>query len=212
MASSSGEKLKIPKKTIAAYVLGILVLVIGINHFVELEDIVELFQRVHPLWLLLAVFAQALTYVCVSNAVHVFFTGIVKKTLLSRWELFQTAIVMVFLNQAIPTVGVSGNAFFFSQLIKKGGTTAQSISFLILEMITHYLAYLLWLVAGFVLLFTVIPHTTVSLFVTIGILGLILYVFFITLILILGERKRDHPPLQPAREMEIAPFAQPRRF
>ncbi len=57
--------------------------------------------------------------------------------------LFGSGLVMVFLNQAVPSMGTSGNAFMYSALQRRGVSGGSAIIVTILNFLTYYIAFFL---------------------------------------------------------------------
>ncbi len=57
--------------------------------------------------------------------------------------LFGSGLVMVFLNQAVPSMGTSGNAFIYTALQRRGVSSGSAIIVTILNLLTYYIAFFL---------------------------------------------------------------------
>src|SRR3989344_1949909 len=69
-------------------------------------------------------------------------------------ELFPITYVILFISQALPTAGLSGQVFFIYYLKKFGFSIAEGIGRVILELSTLYLAYAMYFVTATVLIFS----------------------------------------------------------
>jgi uncharacterized protein (TIRG00374 family) len=118
-----------------------------ILYFKDIRDNLLLFREVHIGWVVLALAAQAGTYVF-NTLVYYDLLGIYGlSSSFSIRTLIQANIVSLFFNQSVPSVGLSGNAFYFSFLSKRGVSYEQAYSLVLLELICFYLA----LIGSFVL-------------------------------------------------------------
>lgn len=66
--------------------------------------------------------------------------------------LFGSGLVMVFLNQAVPSMGTSGNAFMYTALQRRGVSGGSAIIVTILNMLTYYIAFFVLAVAAMIYL------------------------------------------------------------
>ena len=96
-----------------------------------------------PVWLFLAVFCQLSTY---------FLNAFILKTLLPKgtvpiafFTLVKMSLVIIFVNQVLPTGGISGNGYVFNQLVKRKVDGSKAFSVLVMESICYYIAFILFL-------------------------------------------------------------------
>ncbi|MDP2647736.1 MAG: lysylphosphatidylglycerol synthase transmembrane domain-containing protein [Candidatus Yanofskybacteria bacterium] len=127
-------------------------LIVVYIQFSELQLIGSLFARSNILWLIgiiaLAVFsnyAQALNYQKVLE---------IKGLKIKSIELFPMAFIVQFLNQALPSAGLSGQVFFVQYLKKYGLSVAEGLSRALLEVMTLYMAFGTFFVISSVLIFS----------------------------------------------------------
>lgn len=125
------------------FVVSLLVFYFGIHYFGKIKDIEALLLQMSPAWLFMTVGAQLFTYI---------FNAAILKTLLKKeakvtnfLTLFKTSIVIMFVNQALPTGGISGNGYIFNQLVKRGVPGGRAFSTLVIESISYYIAFVLLL-------------------------------------------------------------------
>ncbi len=178
----------INKKTVGFYVIGLALLIFAVYRYTELTEVVDLFRQIHPFWLTVAVLLQAGTYVCTGSLYQTLLRLYQHPQVIKLRELLRTSVVIVFLNQAIPTAGGSGGAFFLRRLGKNGVPSGEALSMVLLEKITYYIAHLLALVVGFVLFSLVTNAKLSALHISVGILGVAAYTVFLTLLFIFSGR------------------------
>ena len=157
--------------------------------FSELQLIGSLFARSNIFWLIgiiaLAVFsnyAQALNYQKVIE---------IKGLKIKSLELFPMAFIVQFLNQALPSAGLSGQVFFVQYLKKYGLSVAEGLSRALLEIMTLYMAFGTFFIISSVLMFSqdiVGSHPELQFFIYI-------FLFFaliaVSLFFILQSKKRS---------------------
>lgn len=89
-------------------------------------------RGITPSWLIVAIVAQLATYVCVAGIYKSLFKLLKTGITYSFQEFYTFAILIVFVNQALPSGGLSGSAFLFRQSTKKGTTAARAFLIFIL--------------------------------------------------------------------------------
>lgn len=116
-------------------------LIILVTKFGELEYFVQRLSRVEPAWLIVALLLQSATYVSVSS---VWYLALRSSDLhLSLSSLIPLGIAKLFSDQALPSVGMSGTAFFFTAMNRRGVANDQCMAILLLSLVAYYGAYLL---------------------------------------------------------------------
>lgn len=129
---------------IVFYVLSIFVFYLAVHYVGKLEDIKTLLWEMNPLWLFLALVSQIATYLF--NAL-VLYVLLEKKTgTADFFTLFKIAIVTIFINQTLPSGGLSGNGYVFNQLLKRKVEVSYAFRVLILESMCYYVAMIILLV------------------------------------------------------------------
>lgn len=174
------------KSSILTYLITFALVIVGIRYFGTIRNDIKLFKQVEPIWLIAAFIAQAGTYFFNATTYQVLLQRYEHNTNLSLKELFQTSIVMLFLNQTIPSVGLSGGTFLLKLLRRKGVSTEGSVFLVLADLLIHYISMIFF--AGLVItlvLFLHLPHSYLSILI-IGIVAYIILGIFIT---IAGERK-----------------------
>jgi Mg2+-importing ATPase len=138
-------------------------------------------ERAQPWWLIVAAGLQALTYVSLAQVWR-----LVAETAhhpLRRPFAARVALAKLFMDQALPTGGISGNALVSSALEHKGVPHPAATAAIVIELAAYYFAYALSLLAALavaaaeghatrVLLVTALGFAIVTVATGIGILAL----------------------------------------
>ena len=119
-------------------------------HFGKPEEYAKLLEQAKPFWLVVATLLQVLTYVCAG--------GVWQRALIrqghsrSLLELVRLGVVKLFMDQAVPSGGISGNVLV-ARALKRRGLSPQSATATVLAgLIAFYIAYGLAVVAALVML------------------------------------------------------------
>lgn len=123
----------------AFYFITLAVLVLIYLKFSEVQLIKDLFLRSNLFWLVGVIITQTVSYYFV--ALNYRDVLRVKDLNVPVKELFPITFVIQFLNQALPSAGISGQAFFIQYLKKFGLNLAEGIGRAILELATLYMAF-----------------------------------------------------------------------
>lgn len=114
-------------------------LVLLVTHLGELRQFAVLARQARPQWLLLAVLMQIATYVCVAAVWYLALRRAGQRhTLVS---LVPLGVAKLFSDQAMPSAGVSGTAFFISALRRRGVPAHLCMATLLLSLMAYYGAY-----------------------------------------------------------------------
>ncbi|MEZ5543483.1 MAG: lysylphosphatidylglycerol synthase transmembrane domain-containing protein [Pseudomonadota bacterium] len=127
-----------------AWLLGLLVLsglILLVTHFGELEHFVQLLRQAEPAWLLLAALLQLATYLCVASVWYLALRRAGQRR--SLLSLVPLGVAKLFSDQAMPSGGMSGTAFFITALSRRGIPTRVCMATLLLSLVSYYGAYLL---------------------------------------------------------------------
>jgi uncharacterized protein (TIRG00374 family) len=160
------------------YAIAVFVFYLGVHYIGKLKDIKDLLLQMSPVWLLLTIVAQIGTYLS-----HAFIMqGLIgkKPRAIGFGPLFKMSIVIMFVNQVLPTGGLSGNGYLFDQLVKRNVPRQIAFTALVLESITYYAAILLLLSLfyGWYLIVTIHVTPVINYVVLLG------FVFYITLTIV----------------------------
>ncbi len=169
---------------IVFYMLSLVIFYFAVHYMAKLKDIKTLLLEMNPVWLFLAVAAQIFTYV---------FNAFILKVLLDKDTkemplrvLVKISVVVLFVNQALPTGGISGNGYVFNQLVKRQIDALRAFSVLVLESVGYYIAFL-----GSILFFFcwyAIEHTPMNrIIVYTSIVGFAFYCFLLLIMAVLSN-------------------------
>ncbi len=145
----------------APWLSGLLVfsgLILLVTHLSELEHFAELLRQAKPVWLMLAALLQFSTYISVAGVWYFSLRQLGEQC--SLFSLIPLGIAKLFSDQAMPSGGVSGTAFFIAALAHRGVPTQQCMAILLLSLVTYYGAYLLATLATIFLLW--FYHQTIN--------------------------------------------------
>jgi len=116
----------------------------------ELEHFLRLAQQARPVWLIVALILQSLTYVSAAAAWHVPLARASHP--ISLLKLIPLGLAKLFTDQAIPSGGVSGNILVAKGLSLRGVPTRLVMAALLVGIIAYYAAYLLLVLAALAIL------------------------------------------------------------
>jgi len=139
--------------TARAWFAGLLLisgLIVVVTHFSEIEHLVQLLRHTKPLWLILALVLQVFTYISVAAVWYqALRLGGFHYSFLS---LVPLGVAKLFSDQAIPTGGMSGTAFFVTALSRRGISTHLCMATMLVSLVAYYAAYLVAAVTSILLL------------------------------------------------------------
>lgn len=180
-----------PKFSFAMLFFYLLIVALGVFiylNFTQFKTFLGYLRQISPLWLVLALFTQIITYVFVAMIFSYLMKHFGCKNQISRFDLFKSAIVSFTLTNLIPTVGISGQAYLVYFFQKKN--LSKNISFLIavLETLTYFSAHVLFSIyLVFYLFFSNIKLG--GILFTVSILGIFGFIFMDILVLSLTSKK-----------------------
>lgn len=173
------------------YALSLLIFYLLIRYMGKLEDIKKLLAEMNPLWIIGIVSLQVATYV--------FYSLILRTLLYARklaprirfMVLYKMAVVLVFVNQALPSGGISGNGYVLDQLVKRNTNAFLAFKALAMESISYYIAFVSILI-GTYLSFSFGPfgarwHNPVFTYTTLT--GIVFFACLAGVVLLVGHRK-----------------------
>lgn len=123
-------------------------LVFAVTHLSEEKEFLLLLEKVEPAWLVAAVLLQAGTYVA-QGLVWRIVTGFSEHRL-SLLRALQLSLAMLFVNQALPSGGISGIALVSGALSRTGMSRSVVASAVLVDQAMYYLAYSLCMAVAFV--------------------------------------------------------------
>lgn len=182
------SKPRISLRRFLFYFITLAALILIYLKFAELKLMRDVFLRSNLFWIFGAVVLQVLTYLFI--ALNYRDVLRVKDLNVSVKELYPLAFIIQFLNQALPSAGLSGNVFFIQYLKKFGLSIAEGIGRAILELTTLYMAFGSFFILSAVLMFRkdVLGHHPEARFFVYGFL--FLAVIGISVFLLLQKRGR----------------------
>jgi uncharacterized membrane protein YbhN (UPF0104 family) len=126
-------------------------LILLVSHFGEFEQFVRLVRQAEPAWLILALLLQLATYLSVAS---VWYLALRQSGLQqSLMSLVPLGIAKLFSDQAMPSGGMSGTAFFITALSHRGVPVQVCMAILLLSLVSFYGAYLLAVLVTVLLLY-----------------------------------------------------------
>ncbi len=121
-----------------ALLAGLIALVV--TRFTEGTELVALARRARPSWLGLAVVLQAGTYLCAAGVWKLALRR--AGTPLPLRRLLSLALAKLFVDQAVPTAGISGTLVVIRGLEQRGVPRAIALSTIVVDNLAYYGAYL----------------------------------------------------------------------
>lgn len=165
---------------IVFYVLSIVVFYLGVRYVGKLNNIETLLLEMNPAWLFLAVVSQITTYLF--NAMILYFLLDRNIGTANFFTFFKMSIVIIFINQTLPSGGLSGNGYLFNQFVKRKAHASTAFRVLILESLSYYIAtitLLLLLYVGYLQ-----SNTSINSVITYTVLGGTIYFLFLGVLLL----------------------------
>ena len=142
-----------PRRLWLSWLSGILLLAVaGIVIAQRGEELrfAELLEHAHPSWLLLAALFQTGTYACAAGAWQRVLAR--QRIHTSFWQLIPLGLAKLFMDQVVPSAGLSGTLLVVRALTRRGVPNGASASAVVVGLLGFYLAYGLALVTALVLL------------------------------------------------------------
>lgn len=135
---------------IGFFLFALLVFGGAVYYSATLEKDIKLFEKVTWYWLGLALLGQCLTYGFAAMVYRTLLQLFHQHQLLSLGTLFRATLVAQFLNQVIPSAGISGNAYMLRLLGQNHVPPARGLSLVVLELLAFYAAIELMIVFALV--------------------------------------------------------------
>jgi len=117
----------------------------------ETRELAHLLHQAAPLWLGLALLLQVITYVLQAEAWHALLRRARAKV--SRTALLRLSIAKLFVDQALPSAGVSGTAVMLQGLQSRRVDSRVLAAGVVVETVTYYVGYCLCILAAIVMAF-----------------------------------------------------------
>jgi uncharacterized membrane protein YbhN (UPF0104 family) len=124
------------------WLLGLLILsgvIVAVTSFSEIEGFVQLLRRADPVWLVAGIILQIATYF--STAAIWLLTLRKGGTRYSILTLVPLGVAKLFSEQALPSGGMSGMAFFVAALNRRGVPAQICTATLLVSLVSYYLSY-----------------------------------------------------------------------
>jgi uncharacterized protein (TIRG00374 family) len=166
-------------------VLLLAVVVAVVVHFGEGQEFAQLLKRSRPGWLVVALMLQAGTYVCAAGVWHRALAHQGERRPLLR--LIALGLAKVFMDQAVPSAGVSGTMLVARALRHRGLSHRNAIGTVLAGLIAFYIAYGLAVLTTLVILWST---GRVSRLVTTAATGFALIVALVPTVILWMTRKR----------------------
>ena len=150
-----------PRRRWVFWMLGIAGLAALVAGVVKSQDAVafaRIVERARPSWLGVACALQLATYVVQGEVWRVMARRVIVR--LSRGIATELSLVKLFVDQALPSGGLSGAVMIAQALQARGMTEAAAVATVVMDTVAYYLAYLIALVAA-VSLAALAGHVTV---------------------------------------------------
>jgi hypothetical protein len=171
------------------YFLLVILAVFIFLHFTELQKVPVFLKQINPLWFIPAFILQILTYVFVASIYHNLLTRFKYGTAISHWELFKLSMINLFLNQAVPLGGLSGQSYSVYFFQKRKLPTNTGFLVATLETFTYYFTHLLFSIFAVFFLIFFLKKKFSGLLLGTSVFGVLLFIFLSVLVLLLTSEK-----------------------
>ncbi|MES2224564.1 MAG: lysylphosphatidylglycerol synthase transmembrane domain-containing protein [Patescibacteria group bacterium] len=111
-----------------------------VHNFTELKNVHVLFSQIDGWWIAAAVAAQVLTYLSTATLYYSVTNNVKEKTSITLPAFFKLAIVIMFINQIVPSGGLGGNGFFYSEMRKRGLAAKKAFFVIIMDCLALYVS------------------------------------------------------------------------
>ena len=116
--------------------------VVGVAlQFTDVESFTRLLTEAEPLWLVGALALQALTYMAQGQVFRVVLKAGAQP--LSLWEAGKLSVMKLFVDQALPSSGISGAFAVVASFVRLGFAKPLVLASLVLDLSGYFLAYAL---------------------------------------------------------------------
>lgn len=125
----------------AGLITGVLLLCVVLAvaaHLGKGEEFAKLLTQAKPVWLVVAVVLQAATYVCAGGVWHIALARQGHSRPLR--QMVRLGIVKVFMDQAVPSAGISGNVLVARGLRRRGLSHRNAVATVLAGLISFYIA------------------------------------------------------------------------
>lgn len=128
----------------ASWLFGLLLflgVVLVAAHWSEQRAFARLAEQAEPAWLALATALQALTYLAQAGVWGVVLARAGERA--SLWHLYRMSVAKLFVDQAIPSAGVSGTVLIVRGLLARGVARGPVMACVVVETVTNFSAFIL---------------------------------------------------------------------
>jgi len=121
-------------------------IIVTATHFSEVLALLKLMRKIEPSWLLAALIAQAGTYFTQAEIWRI--VGRKTGTVLPMSLLYKLALSKLFIDQAIPSAGVSGTVVVAKSLSNRGLSNGAVVAAVVINTTSFFIAYVVALAAA----------------------------------------------------------------
>lgn len=173
------------------YGFSLLVFYLAMRYMGKLKDIRNLLAQMDPFWILLIFCLQLATYIFYALILQTLLFSNGRSHIIKFVVFLKMAIVLLFVNQTLPSGGISGNGYLLNQLVRRKVNALLAFKALIMESISYYIAFISGLSLAYLLFrfskYHSIIHTAVIPYITIT--GIIFFMALGGIMLLLNNRK-----------------------
>jgi uncharacterized protein (TIRG00374 family) len=137
---------------LASGILLLAVVIALVIHFGEGRQFAELLKRARPGWLAVALGLQAATYICAAGVWHRALARQGRRRPLG--QLVALGLAKVFMDQAVPSAGVSGTMLVARALRRRGLSHRDALATVLAGLIAYYISYGIAVLTSLVLLWS----------------------------------------------------------
>jgi len=166
----------------------LVVVVVVVWRLGDVRRFADLVQRARPAWLLVAVAFQATTYVCAGAIWWIVFRRATTSASLRRLTVL--SVGKVFIDQTLPSGGVTGDLFMLRALVRRGTSGGVGIAAVIVNLFGFYGALIIATAASLLLFWMHRTETRVLIVATVVFVAIALVVSSVVLALLHGSRSR----------------------
>jgi Mg2+-importing ATPase len=175
-----------------SWILGFVMLaavIIVALHFSEQQELVRIAERARPWWLAIAIVLQAGTYLAQGETWRVVTRA--AGVALPSTVAFKLSLAKLFIDQALPSGGISGTVVVATALEQRGVSRAVVMASVVVNIVSCYAAYVLTLALA--LLITVAGGYANPPLIAVALFFVVFSVVLITVALVLSGRKSAGP-------------------
>lgn len=181
--------------------IGVGAVIAVILNIADIEHLLAVIRDIEPLWLLLALLSQAMTY---GAAAGVWFQVLrADGRSVPFHALYRLSLAQLFAEQALPSSGLSGALLVVKGLVNRGIEEATGMGCMLVGMVSYYAGYLLAITASFAILFSEHdlrdPHMTVLVLPLLIVAGLFCLLIMALLGFVFWLRRYGEVPHLPRR-------------